>query len=930
MNHLRCFFITIFITFLVTDAFPQEKRLETPYYIFPRSNEQHYDLSGNWQLSSKEKPVNQVSELVTNEWFTVAYPTSVQMAHFKAGKLGDPYKNLNALEHEKLEQRAWYYKKEFVLPVLPQEHTIFLCFDGIDYFSKVWLNGELLGVHEGIFGGPVIDISGKVQAGKQNTIIVQVLSANFDNPAFKWGTPGRIVKGWFLTGGTAMEPYFNLGLWRGVRIELVPSYHIERPFLYTKEIRENRAELGLTLEIFSGRNSGNYQLHPKGNTQVSNYGSPKDAPQNKKVKDDLKVVLELGEAGKIIFRETFTPDVIEGRCWLEETFTVANPKLWYPNGLGNPDFYKASISLLVNGKPSDRIEFDFGIRTIAQVRSAGIRTGDRWNNWQFVVNGKKLFIKGVNWMPVDALYDLTEEKYDWAVKMARNAGIQMFRIWGSGLLESREFYDACNKYGIMVWQDFNIANFDTPDWPQDVWEAQVCQNIFRLRNQPSLAVWCGGNEFNPYSAGNAASIGILERNLAIFDPTRNFVRTSPDAGSIHSYPDFDPVWYKQFELVPFVAETGIHCITDPQTIREVVSASELNDLKGMYDKSFADSHPEFVQHFAEYNPARVPRMLSRASHINNMAFPSLEAIAEATQIGAGEFYQVMSESFQFNYPVTTGLMPWVYKRPWPVVAAINLVDGNGQPSAPYYFLKRTYEPVHVGLNISRLLWKAGELFPVEIKVINGVDQPAREATVSVEFFDNKFKSLRKEEKPIHLQAGTSVTGLSFPDFQIPVTFKEKYFFVKISLLDADNRIISGSVYWPRTIQLMEDPGFYQKYCSEPQAWPTLDKGPWLKPTVAVSKTRLETILVSSKPVSATESQAEVRMTNTGKVPAFMVKLDVKGIKRAFYASDNFFWLSPGESKTVTLQILWREPVENKKITLETGAWNSKEQIIELN
>ena len=143
-------------------------------------------------------------------------------------------------------------------------------------------------------------------------------------------------------------------------------------------------------------------------------------------------------------------------------------------------------------------------------------------------------------MPVDALYDLTADKYDWAVKMAKNLGVQMFRIWGSGLLESDAFYSACNKYGIMVWQDFNIANFDTPEWPQEVWEAQVCQNIFRLRNQPSLAVWCGGNEFNPYSYGNAASMGILERNLSIFDPTRAFLRTSPDAGSMHSYPDFDP------------------------------------------------------------------------------------------------------------------------------------------------------------------------------------------------------------------------------------------------------------------------------------------------------------------------------------------------------------------------------------------------------
>ncbi len=107
---------------------------------------------------------------------------------------------------------------------------------------------------------------------------------------------------------------------------------------------------------------------------------------------------------------------------MDEHFIIDNPKLWYPNGLGNPDYYQAKITLKVNNQLTDCIQFDFGIRTIEQVRSAGIRTSDRWQDWQFVVNGKKFFVKGVNWMPVDALYDLTVEKYDWAVKNGTKYG----------------------------------------------------------------------------------------------------------------------------------------------------------------------------------------------------------------------------------------------------------------------------------------------------------------------------------------------------------------------------------------------------------------------------------------------------------------------------------------------------------------------------
>lgn len=922
-------YLVYVLVFLAFASRSQENLLLSPYYIFPRNNSQHIDLSNDWQLSSKDFPVRDINELDLNSWINVVYPTSVQMAHFKAGILGDPYKNLNAREHEKLEQKVWYYKKEFTVPVSSLNNNILLNFDGIDYFAKVWLNGQLLGSHEGIFGGPIIDISKRIEFGKKNELIVEVASANYGKPNFDPRIPGNIVKGWFLTGGSAMEPYFNLGLWRNVRIEILPKYHIERPFLSTKSISNDNAVLELSLEIFSGKNSLDYELHPKGNVQISNFSSPKSAVQNKKVDDKISVTIELKYDGKVAFFRELFPYVIEGRCWLEEKFNVPNPKLWYPNGLGEQDYYTASVTINVNGKPADNIEFDFGIRTIEYERSAGIRTSDRWNNWQFVVNGERIFIKGINWMPVDALYDLTEDKYDWAVKMAKNAGIQMFRIWGSGLLESKEFYDACNKYGIMVWQDFNIANFDTPEWPQDVWEAQVCQNIFRLRNHPSLAVWCGGNEFNPYSYGNAATMGILERNIKIFDPTRSFLRTSPDEGSIHSYPDFDPAWYKGFELVPFVAETGIHCITDPKTIREVVDESELSDLRGMYETTFRDSHPEFVEHFAEYNPSRVPRMLSRASHIADLNNPTLEALAEATQIGAGEFYQVMSEGFQMNYPVTTGLMPWVYKRPWPVVAAINLVDGNGQPSAPYYFLKRTYEPVHIALDIQRLLWAPGETFPLKVKVINGINQPASKAKVVVEVFDNQFKSVQMEEKQIHIQEGTSVSGINLTEFKIPETYKEKYFFIHVRLLSIDNQLISSAEYWPRTIQQMEEPEYNHQFNNEPVPWPTLDKGPWLKPTVAHTKTTLDVKLISSKSDASNSSQIDLKVTNTGKIPAFMVNMDITGIKRAFYATDNYFWLAPGESKDITINVLWREPTDNKKVTMEIGAWNTKKNIVKL-
>ena len=175
-------------------------------------------------------------------------------------------------------------------------------------------------------------------------------------------------------------------------------------------------------------------------------------------------------------------------------------------------------------------------------------------------------------------------------------------MWGGGNPETDEFFQECDRLGIMVWEDFPIGNEDTPGWPMDVWESQVMQIIFRLRNHSSLAVWCGGNEFNPYDKGNTASIGIVERSVRDFDGTRMFLRTTPDPGDVHIYTDQDPTWYgHRYRWAPFISETGIYNMPEPQSLLEVVDPQELTGgFQGIFDKDYADGHPEFIHHMLEY------------------------------------------------------------------------------------------------------------------------------------------------------------------------------------------------------------------------------------------------------------------------------------------------------------------------------------------
>lgn len=910
-----------------------ETPLWQPFRITPRGGSQHIDLAGQWEMGYRDAGVTNISELVNQaKWIPASVPSTVQMALTRAGELPHPYYNLNSEKYKWVDEKVWYYRRTFDVPASAKGQNVFLCFDGIDYYARVWLNSTPLGRHEGMFGGPVIDVSEGLKYGQANEVVVEVRAANYGNKAgYKPRASGTIIKPWVIAGGTGGEMFFPLGMWRGARIEIVPPTHLERPFLTTKKATNTEAQLALSLEVLAGTNSLKARLHPWDNRQLDNRSNFAEHRPPALLQTPYALQIELldKQSSRVVLKQSVPIRLTEGRNWIEHDFTVSNPKLWYPNGLGDAALHRVRLTLSESGKSGeagrevDRIEFDHGIRTIETRRSKGVRTADRWHDWQFVVNGQPLFIKGVNWMPADILLDLPAERYRWLLGMAKNAGIQMIRVWGGGIIETDELYEVCDELGIMVWQDFPIGNQDTPQWPQEIWEAQVLHTVFRLRNHPSLAVYCGGNEFNAYSLGNAATIGILERSLKLFDDTRFFLRTSPDGGSIHTYPDMDPTWYARlYNRVPFVAETGMHNVPEADAIREVVNSRELErPLSNMYTKEFVAEHPDLIHHFVEYSPSRVPRMLSRASHIDDMRQPMLENLAEATQVGAGEFYQILSDGMQANYPVTTGLMPWVYKRPWPVIA-IMLVDGFGQPNAPYYFLKRTYEPTHVLVKLPHLLWAAGEQVPINLSVVHAPATVESGLTASVHILDRNFNSRWQQQQAIETAPGPSVVSLDLGAFTIPAEFTENFFFIVSELKRKDGKLVSRSVYTPRCLKRMEDATYRETYRATPQPTLTLTEGPWLKRQIADAPTTLELKVISFESKGEDRSRVQVQVRNTGAKPSYPTRLDITGAKRAFYSTDNFFWLAPNEERTIAAEVLWREPQKQSQAEVTASAWNA--------
>jgi beta-mannosidase len=616
-------------------------------------------------------------------------------------------------------------------------------------------------------------------------------------------------------------------------------------------------------------------------------------------------------------------NVFEGRTWINEKLVIENPKLWWPNGMGEPDLYNVKLTLMENNLPVDKLQFEYGIRTIERKPSAGPQVEEEWEDWHFIINGKPIFVRGTNWMPADWLLDLTDSRYKWLLEMADHAGMQMIRVWASGIQEAESFYKYCNQLGIMVWQDFQISHVSTPNWPQDVVEAHVMQNIYRLRNMPSLVLWNGGNGMNPYASGNSTITGITERYVRRFDPARFYSRSSSSAGNAHLYPDMDPSWYgKLYRYVPFISETGIHSIPNAGNLRKVIRADEFVNLGDMYSDNFVKEHKEIIHHFAEYNPSRVPRMISRASHIDNMKNPSIESIAEATQVGAGEFYQILTDGMLANYPYSTGLLYWVFNRMWPVFSAIMLVDGHNQPVAPYYFTKRSFEQTHVSVRLDRLLWAAGETVVLLPSIINHAEKEFPEATLKMTVLDYTFKELWAENQSVTIKRGVCVENPKQKSFVIPADYNDNFFFILAELVDRNGQMISRSVYWPRTTMLMDNVEYRNHYIEKPQSWPVFEKGPWLKPIVAGKKTSLSIDNVSVKSKTNDRLVLNINITNTGKYPSFMTQINLAE-DFCFYLSDNYFWLSPGETKQLNMYIRLDSQEDDITATVQLSSWNAK-------
>jgi len=493
-------------------------------------------LNGSWTIfwfdpGEGEKQKAYLSSYTPKESITGQVPGMVQMDMLKAGLIPDPFFGKNAEDIKWMEYKDWWYRREFIYIPSVDAKRVEMVFHGLDTFATIWLNGKKIGSHDNFFTPMAIDVTKVIKKGR-NTIAVKLgsiwpvaLNYNFSKyPNTPSITERMFIRKPQMSFGWDIAPrIITFGIWRPVELKEYGDINIQDVRIVTR-IKGKDCIVFLEVTL-------------RNNTISSLQG-------------ELLIGATCGKS-YIQSRVAFQ---ISSHCKVVKTsFLIKDAKLWWPTGSGPQNLYRLSIAVRIGGRQVDRYISTFGCREIELIQEP--QENGRAHSFIFAVNGRKIYIKGTNWIPIDAIFSRVDKKrYDRVFRLAQNQGINMFRIWGGGIYEDDYFYQKCDRMGILVWQDFMFAG---AIYPQEAWflkkvraEAEVI--VRQLRNHPCIAIWCGDNEIErgwynllkntrkPLDTYRKYIIHKLLRDICRqMDPSRPFITSSPTSPFGATNPD-DP------------------------------------------------------------------------------------------------------------------------------------------------------------------------------------------------------------------------------------------------------------------------------------------------------------------------------------------------------------------------------------------------------
>jgi beta-mannosidase len=499
--------------------------------------------------------------------------------------------------------------------------------------------------------------------------------------------------------------------------------------------------------------------------------------------------------------------------------------------------------------------------------------------WTFVVNGRPTFLKGCNWATLDAFLRLDKSRYSRFLTMAKDEHIQIMRSWGGGLLETDTFFDLCDELGIMVMQEFPLTwqNFDAlrPAVSDEI----ATLNVIRLRNHPSLAMWCGGNEHS----GEGALIELLGRRCLELDGTRPFHRTDPYGGSVHNY---DVYWGRQpfeanIKFVPFqngpavIGETGLASACAVESTLRILPEAE----RGVWPPPDGGT---FVHHTPTFTSVNMEYLNRHAKELDECK--DLAGFTRGTQLAQALGLRIVLERMRANWPNSTAMIFYKLTDVFPG-CSWSTVDYFGVPKIAHYFVKQSYAPLHVATFYDSFDVTPGKTFEPQIMVMDDLESVEGPVDISVRLLDAALQPVANAKLSPALKRGR-VHDLGKVSLAVPAGAKAP--FMLVAELRANNELRDRTFQW---FNFRDTPGCLYK----------------LAPAT----------------LEARKVDAGMEIRNTGAVPAVAVSFDAPDASDSLRYDDAYFWLEPGETRKVSVSL---EPdIEGKTHTpkaIQVSAWNA--------
>jgi beta-mannosidase len=619
------------------------------------------------------------------EWLPATVPGNVRADLLRAGRLPDLALGLGPEAAQWVDDHCWWLVREFSHTPAPTER-VHLVLRGVDYVSDLFLNGCHLGRHEGMFSPQVRDVTGLLRAENRlavrltgsrwlprdrSTLFEKVLNqieAKASSMPDRFPHRRDTLKCQMAFGWDFAPPLRTMGIWDDV-------YAVVSGAAFIQEVA----------------------AAPRlaGDEAVLTVRAKVDASQAGQGLVRCILTGETFECEPVVVEQAV--ELLPGPSHHTVTLALSQPRLWWPWDHGRPDLYRLTTEIWDGDELLDSLTQTVGLREVAL------------DGWTLRVNGQRVYARGANWVPADLLPGrVGDADYRALLKLARQANMNLLRVWGGGLREKRSFYDLCDRLGILLWQEFPLACTVLTRYPRSPDYVQLvgaeAQAIVRdLRNHPSVALWCGGNEFDPER--NRPLVAVLQQVVAQEDPTRPFLPASPAQGDSHNWQVwhyFQPPSAYRDDEAAFASEFGLQAPPSATALRRFIPPEELWPPGPSW--AYHGAGPQKLRRYAR------PFLAGQE--------PTLERFVQASQRAQAHGLQIAIEHYRRRKANGCGgVLVWQLNEPWPAISWA-LLDYYRQPKLAYETVRRLFHPLLLSAEYPLQRFQPGDRFHSRIWIVN--------------------------------------------------------------------------------------------------------------------------------------------------------------------------------------------------------------------